>query len=107
MRVLDIFGENKTLKRVRDLHQDMYDILVATAGAVVHMLNESQIFLNMFSSMVLDEAHHAVGGKHPYSKLLGMFHLAPSEFRPRLLGLTASPFSISTSNSAIDFFLAR
>ena len=79
-----------------DLYHDKYDVLVATAGSIVYMLNDSQLFLNMFSCMVLDEAHHAVGGKHPYSVLLGIFQRQHQEMRPRLLGLTASPFRART-----------
>ena len=97
--MLDIFGENKTLKRVNDLYLDKYDVLVATAGSIVYMLNDGQLFLNMFSCMVLDEAHHAVGGKHPYSVLLDIFERQPQEMRPRLLGLTASPFRARTVSS--------
>ena len=83
------------MKKIKDLHKDHYDVLVATAGSVVHMLNSDHLFLSMFSSIVLDEAHHALGN-HMYSKLLQIIQLEPKMDRPRLLGLTASPFGVGT-----------
>ena len=68
-------------------------MVVATAGAVVHMVENEQLFLNMFSCVVLDEAHHALGA-HKYSQLLKHILKMSSENKPRVLGLTASPFRV-------------
>jgi hypothetical protein len=42
--------------------------------------------------VVFDEAHHC-DGNHVYAELLDMIHLIPDQRRPRILGLTASPFN--------------
>ncbi len=44
------------------------------------------------SVVVFDEAHHC-DGNHVYAELLDMIHLIPDQRRPRILGLTASPFN--------------
>ena len=89
------------MKMVRSLFKDEYDVLVATAGAAVHMLNNNELYLSMFSCLVLDEAHHGSGGNHMYSELLKILRLEPVEDRPRLLGLTASPFRVKTLSSGV------
>jgi ERCC4-related helicase len=93
LRAATLCGQNKTLKLVKSLHEDTWDVVVATAGAVVHMVEHKQIFLDAFSCVVLDEAHHALGA-HKYSHLLKHILKMPTEIKPRVLGLTASPFRV-------------
>ena len=93
LRVAALCGQNKTMKLVKSLYEDTYDVVVATAGAMVYMVESEQIFLNTFSCVVLDEAHHALGA-HKYSHLLKHILKMPSESKPRVLGLTASPFRV-------------
>ena len=81
------------MKLVKSLYEDTYDVLVATAGSVVYMVESQQLFLNTFSCVVLDEAHHAMGA-HKYSHLLKHILKMPNETKPRVLGLTASPFRV-------------
>ena len=90
-------GDTKTAKKVESLFKDETDVLVATAGCVLHMLKNDQLIFSVFSCLVFDEAHHATGGsKHDYVEILKILHMEPKESRPRLLGLTATPFGVKT-----------
>ena len=84
-------GQNKTMKLLRSLYDDSQDVLVATAGCIFHLLQAEQLFIEMFSTFVFDEAHHALG-EHMYSKVLKEIKKLPGEKRIRILALTASPF---------------
>ena len=84
-------GQNKTMKLLRSLYDDSQDVLVATAGCIFHLLQAEQLFIEMFSTFVFDEAHHALG-EHMYSKVLKEIKRLQGEKRPRILALTASPF---------------
>ena len=95
LRAATLCGQSKTLKLVKSLYEDNWDVVVATAGSIVYMVENEQIFLEMFSCVVLDEAHHALGS-HMYSKLLKFILKMPSVIKPRVLGLTASPFRVKT-----------
>jgi ERCC4-related helicase len=53
-----------------------------------------------FSLLVLDEAHHAAGTKHPYRQILLALLNAPPERRPCVLGLTASPAAAGLTGRA-------
>ena len=86
---------------MKSLYEDTYDVVVATAGAVVYMVESEQIFLNTFSCVVLDEAHHALGA-HKYSHLLKHILKMPTQNKPRVLGLTASPFRVKTLEKVVS-----
>lgn len=70
---------------------DSIDALVVTPQFFLNMLHNEHITVTDFSMMVFDEAHHATG-KHPYRDILEKLATLELTMRPRILGLTASPF---------------
>ncbi|KNC99522.1 uncharacterized protein SPPG_04913 [Spizellomyces punctatus DAOM BR117] len=67
------------------------DVLCATPQTLVEALIHAFINIDQICLIVFDEAHHALGD-HPYAVLMKE-HVSclPSNARPRILGLTASP----------------
>jgi endoribonuclease Dicer len=67
------------------------DVLVATAGLFLKLLDEKTLSLEQCSLLVFDEAHHCVKN-HPFNMIMKThyFTLEPSA-RPPVLGMTASP----------------
>ena len=98
LRVCMLCGENKRPRELRLLNQSRYDILVVTAGCLLHIIEKRQLDLRLFCNIVLDECHHALG-EHVYTKLLREVESAGllSSSGPRILGLTASPVSATNS----------
>ena len=105
LRVVPLCGQNKTVKVIKSLHDDSWDVLVATAGLVDSLIKNNQIFLASFSCVVFDEAHHALKA-HMYSHVLTEVLKMPVDEKPRVLGLTASPFRVKsiTKVQRIYFF---
>eukprot|EP00794_Sanderia_malayensis_P004794 gene4794-5421_t len=91
LRVCCICGENRTERRMKQLHDGTFDVLVITAGCFNELINQKCIQIDDFSVIVFDECHHATGG-HVYAKILDKIAQLPKTRRPRVLGLTASPF---------------
>jgi len=91
-----------------DVRKQVYQtkrMIFATPQTVQNDLMEHGLNLKNFSLLVLDEAHHAIGGyAYPY---IAKTYMKQSE-NPRILGLTASPGGTSTkikeicSNLLID-----
>ena len=77
------------------LDKKSFDGLVATAGSFLDLIYKKQIQIEQFCLIVVDECHHTVGD-HSYKKLLELVRKTPVDFRPRLLGLSASPACSST-----------
>jgi ERCC4-related helicase len=99
MLVLPLCSENKTAQKVKKWVDNFYDAVVVTAGTLVGLLEEGVVSIDRFSVLVFDECHHATG-LHDYSTILAKVRLVPPASRPRLLGLSASPFSCTTFEDA-------
>ena len=84
---------------VNELLSGKYDALVVTAGALCNYLRQEELRMSDVSAIVLDECHH-VTGEHDYGKLLDIVARCPDHLRPRVLGLTASPFNAKTEGKA-------
>ena len=98
LRVCRLCGENKTVSTIHDLNDSRFDVLVITAGALVELQEKGRIDIGkQFCCIIFDECHHIVGGNHDYKKILNSLKdqsvnsTDVSGYRPRLLGLTASP----------------
>ncbi|MFH1364701.1 MAG: DEAD/DEAH box helicase [Candidatus Aenigmatarchaeota archaeon] len=91
-----------------DVRKQAYEIkriIFATPQTVQNDLMEHGLSLKDFSLLVMDEAHHAIGGyAYPY---IAKTYMKQSDY-PRILGLTASPGGTSSkikeicSNLLID-----
>lgn len=99
MDVLPLCGETRTQSATKALRAGRYQALVVTAGALVEMLAAEELSLSHFAVVVFDEAHHATG-RSPYSSLIQKLAAEPATSRPRILGLTASPFVARTPAEA-------
>ena len=100
MRVAPMCSTNRTKKSIRSLIDGEFEALVITAGSLVELLKAEHLTVDFFSVVVFDECHHAQG-THPYVILLEAIAKVPLSLRPRLLGLTASPFPAKNFNSAM------
>lgn len=66
-------------------------VIVCTPAILDQSLMRSFITMEDISLLVFDEAHH-VKKDHPYSRLIRSYYLkCPTELRPRIFGMTASP----------------
>jgi len=102
LRVCALCGESSTRRLKSQVISGYYDVLVITAGCLDEMLN---LYCNSFSVadfsiVVFDECHHIVGG-HKYTKILEKIERMKESYRPRLVGLTASPCSINSVEDAV------
>ena len=89
-------SETKTQATINKLFDGVsFDGLVATAGSFLDLIYKKQLKIEQFSLIVVDECHHAVGN-HSYYKLLELVRKTPLSFRPRVVGLSASPACSST-----------
>jgi endoribonuclease Dicer len=71
-----------------------------TPQILLQALEHAFLSLNQVSLMVYDEVHNAVKD-HPYATLMKSYYrLLDTEYRPRVLGLTASP--IHSSRPAME-----
>eukprot|EP00961_Rhodomonas_salina_P157980 2126520-Rhodomonas_salina.1 len=95
-------GESRTTGLIRRLVAGAdFDGVVCTAGTLWHELSargsNPLLRASDFSAVVLDECHHATGG-HTYAKILQILTSLPVALRPRILGMSASPFTVSDAN---------
>ena len=95
LKVVSVCGQNMTENIVREINHEYYDILVATAGAFYEMLEKEYVDLSLFCCVVFDECHH-LSGKHRYVDVMKKFTSQKVSHQPRIIGLTASPFSADT-----------
>jgi endoribonuclease Dicer len=70
-------------------------VVVCTPEILNQCLRHSLVTMDRINLLVFDEAHHAKKN-HPYAKIIGDFYkirpeTAPTETRPRVFGMTASP----------------
>jgi superfamily II DNA or RNA helicase len=69
------------------------NIVVATHGACLEMLQSYSLKVENWNLLILDECHNC-RGKNPYATVMTYYYRAedvPADKRPRVLGLTASP----------------
>ncbi|CAL5428641.1 unnamed protein product [Camellia sinensis] len=77
-------------------------VLVMTAQILLNILRHSIIKMEAINLLILDECHHAVK-KHPYSLVMSEFyHTTPTENRPSVFGMTASPVNLKGVSSQVD-----
>ena len=106
MRGLRLCSETRTKKGIDRLMErsGRYQFVVVTAGLLRNLVENGDIPVSVMSSIVFDECHHA-RGEHVYSWLLKKVAECgggdPS-YRPRLLGLSASPVPSKTVKEALD-----
>lgn len=76
---------------------DMVDVIVMTAAILQHVLVHGFISMDRINLIVFDECHHA-RKNHPYNVIMREFYFpAEEESRPKIFGLTASPFCAGKS----------
>lgn len=97
--VCPLSSENSTRYIIGELLSGKYDALVVTAGALHNYLHDGAVRVSDFSVFVFDECHHVVG-EHMYTRILDLIGQCPTRLQPRVVGLTASPFSAKSSDSA-------
>ncbi|KAH7104827.1 P-loop containing nucleoside triphosphate hydrolase protein [Auriculariales sp. MPI-PUGE-AT-0066] len=70
-------------------------VIVSTAQVLLDALRHAYVKLERdISLLIFDEAHHALKG-HAYARIMReFFDDLPSEHRPHILGLTASPLNV-------------
>lgn len=74
-------------------------VVVCTADIAYMCLARGYIKMQQINLLVFDEAHHAKKN-HAYARIIKDFYVAEEdpELRPRVLGMTASPFDTKTIN---------
>ena len=91
---------------LRRLKNRAYEAIVITAGQFHHLLLSSPplIDINQFCVLVFDECHHCVGA-HVYAGILEQLALVSPNNRPRIIGMSASPFQADTEALALTKFI--
>ncbi|KAJ7353981.1 hypothetical protein OS493_030827 [Desmophyllum pertusum] len=97
LRVETLVGEMESALHQKNIHQSLadnkVDVLVLTHQILLNFLAEVEnapTRLSDISVLVLDEAHHC-SGKHRYNEIMKYYREITNEFKPVVLGLTASP----------------
>ena len=107
LNVCCLCSETRTEYILRRLREGHYDVLVSTAGAVLNLIDCDELSIYGFSLVVLDECHHATG-QHDYVRILQEIQTCIGRYKPRIIGLTASPLSakndLSTTVSLLNEF---
>ncbi|KAF4614984.1 hypothetical protein D9613_003301 [Agrocybe pediades] len=84
-------------------------VAVMTAQIFLNIMTHSLWPMSQVSLMIFDECHHA-RKNHPYNGILREYFQQPSELRPKIFGMTASPIwnirdplgSLSTLEANLD-----
>ncbi|KAJ3038713.1 Dicer-like protein 1 [Rhizophlyctis rosea] len=67
------------------------DVMVMTADIALHMLERAFITMKQIYLIIFDEAHHTKKA-HAYNQIMSIHYArSPSENRPKIFGMTASP----------------
>ena len=93
LRVQECVGDIANTKKseIWKLGITLFDILVITPQMLYDFFGQNRIQMSQISCIIIDEAH-AVRGDHPIKRLLKSHYLVLNAgYRPRLIGLTASP----------------
>ncbi|CRL04360.1 CLUMA_CG017453, isoform A [Clunio marinus] len=100
----DAFEQNTGLKAKRRSSQHPTvlwkydDICFCTPAMFVNAVRTKQIDMNQLSVLVLDEAHEGHKSNSDYGNVVSYIIKCPLSERPRILGLTASPSGLSTTD---------
>lgn len=71
--------------------KEEYKVIVCTAQVLQDALGLGLVEMSAISLLVLDECHHTKK-EHPYSRILRSYYTrTPSDLRPKIFGMTASP----------------
>ena len=107
LKVCCLCSETRTEYMLRRLREGHYDVLVSTAGAILNLIDCNELSIYGFSLVVLDECHHATG-QHDYVRILQETRTCGGGYKPRIIGLTASPLSakndLSTTVKLLNAF---
>lgn len=109
LEVLELSGQHGTLSATATNPLEgtkVVDALVVTPQYFLNMVYNKRTDITDYSAMVFDEAHHATG-KHPYREILEKLAAVDLAVRPRILGLTASPFGESSRDMASQLALKK
>jgi ERCC4-related helicase len=104
LRVCCMCGENRNELMLRQINSGKYDVLVATGGSVLDLVEKKKLDIGrQFCCVVFDECHHAIGN-HVYSHLLDKLSSSSLDLQcpPRLIGLTASPMTANTRKTNVN-----
>lgn len=93
MKVERLSGEHKKEKRWEGT-----DICVCTYALLVNAIRMKQIDASQLSLVVLDEVHDANSPNSTYGQLLPLITKCQKSQRPRILGLSASPSGVNSTN---------
>ncbi|KAM9969012.1 hypothetical protein ACTFIW_000419 [Dictyostelium discoideum] len=99
LKVCKLYGEINDSRTRAFVRSKEYDVLVSTVGSLVNLLEVRHLNILDFYFITFDEVHHATG-EHDFNKVVDYIRKTDLNYRPRILGLTASLVSIG--NSTID-----
>ena len=89
LSVVTIFGENKTNNVLNKINRECYDILVIAGGGFYKILQNQNIDVSLFISVIFDVCHH-LKGNHVHVEIMKRFMSQKVPYQPRVVGLTAS-----------------
>ncbi|KYQ91823.1 RNA-directed RNA polymerase [Tieghemostelium lacteum] len=101
LKTCSCYGEINIDSKREEIVKKDYDVLVATAQTVVNLLANKKLQIEDFYIVVFDEVHHAVDD-HPFVKIMQFVEKLDYNFRPRILGMSASLCSENTVQLNID-----
>ena len=82
-------------------------LLICTPAVLHKSLGHSFISMSGINLIIFDEAHHA-DKNHPYARIIKDFYnFTPTEHKPRIMGLTASPASAAEPVERASFRLEK
>ena len=99
LSVVTICGENKTNNVLNKINRECYDILVITGGAFYKILQDQDVDVSLFSSIIFDVCRHSKGN-HLHVEIMKMFMCQKVPYQPRVVGLTALQFAANNLDQA-------
>ncbi|KAL0586251.1 hypothetical protein ABG067_004100 [Albugo candida] len=109
LMAIELMGQTPTLLKdlvkIREkIALDESVALVITPQLFFNLLFENRLYLSDVSLLIFDEAHHAIGD-HPYAEILNLLSAQDECDRPRLMGLSASPYGNKAGEETGSAFL--
>lgn len=94
-----LMGESTELWDFSDWQKCLIRVqaLFMTPELFLNALRSGYITMQNFKLLIFDECHHC-SGNDPYSKIMNEFYHVPHPYRPKILGLTASPVGTGSVN---------
>ncbi|KAJ3137940.1 Interferon-induced helicase C domain-containing protein 1 [Physocladia obscura] len=91
-----LVGENSSRERIQKLAAEPEQtVFFCTADTLVNAVSAQLVAISQASIVIMDEVHHA-SGDHGYARFLAAISAVPPNLRPRTIGLTASPVTITS-----------